>query len=75
MTAARDELAEDIHAIRRLLEAFADHHGICVHQWEPHNGRWLVYDRCVRCGKKRDPDGVNPLTALPTPTQPPRSTA
>lgn len=44
----------DIRAIRALLEAFAEHEGICVHQWQQHKTRWQRYDQCAQCGRKRD---------------------
>jgi len=45
----------ELRAIRRLLEAMADHNGACVHDWRPYRGRWSAYDQCNTCGKKRPP--------------------
>ena len=45
----------ELRAIRRLLEAMADHNGVCVHEWRPYRSKWAAYDTCRDCGKKRLP--------------------
>ena len=46
---------KDLAKILRLLEAIAEHHGICVHEWDRMISLHTIYDYCLKCGKRRDP--------------------